>query len=67
MAKGATTAELRRRVGELEATNRGLENTNRGLEESSELLKHRNEWLEKDLIEQKKENESEKEMIQEGF
>lgn len=67
MAKGGTTAELRKRVGELEATNRGLENTNRGLEESSELLKHRNEWLEKDLIEQKKENEEEKEMIREGF
>ena len=66
MAK-CTTAELRKRVGELEATNRGLENTNRGLEESNELLKHRNEWLEKELIEQGKENELEKTTIRDGF
>ena len=62
MAKGST-AELRKRVGELEATNRRLENANRGLEESSELLKHWNEWLKKELIEQGKENETEKTMI----
>jgi len=66
MAK-STTTEIRKRVGKLEATNCGLENANRGLEEGNELLKHHNEWPEKELIEQEKENETEKSTIQDGF